>query len=80
MNIGIDFDGVLFDTETTFRALSQIENLKLGGKVVDLEQLRLQKRYNWSKQQINEFMSKNMLQVHNNAPLMPYAKQFIKTL
>ena len=80
MNIGVDFDGVLFDTESMFRALSQIENVKIGGKVVDSEQLRLQKRYNWTKQQIDEFMSKNMLKVHNKAPIMPYAKQVLKFL
>ena len=47
MNIGIDFDGVLFDTENLFRVLSQIENAKKGGKILDSEQLMLQKRYDW---------------------------------
>ncbi len=80
MNIGVDLDGVVFDTESLFRVISQIENVKLGRNIVDKEQLRLQKRYDWSQKQIDDFMSKNMLKVYKIAPIMPYSKQIIMAL
>ena len=80
MNIAIDFDGVLFDTESMFRALSQIYNLKIGGQIVDSEKLRFQDRYNWTWEQCKQFMSECMLNIHKKAPVMPYAKNVIQAL
>lgn len=80
MNIAIDFDGVLFDTESMFRALSQVYNLKIGGKIVDSEKLRFQDRYDWTLEQCKRFMSECMLDIHKNAPVMPYAKNVIQAL
>ena len=45
MNIGIDFDGVLFDTESIYRALSQIHNLKIKGNMIQPEKIRFQERF-----------------------------------
>ena len=80
MNIAIDFDGVLFDTESMFRALSQIYNLKIGGQVVDSEKLRFQDRYNWTWEQCEQFIGEYMLDIQRDAPVMPYAKSVIKAL
>ena len=80
MNIGVDFDGVLFDTETMFRAISQIENVKLGRKIVDFEQLMLQKRYDWSKEEIDGFIKKYMFKIHEKSCVMPLAKEVLSVL
>lgn len=80
MNIGIDFDGVLFDTESMFRAMSQIYNLKFGGKVVDIEQLRFQDRFEWTNSQIKTFMNDNLLDIQLRSGVMPCAKQVLKLL
>ncbi len=80
MNIGIDFDGVLFDTESAFRAMSQMYNLKLGGEIVDMEKLRFQERYNWTWEQCKQFMSDCMLDIHKKAQIMPCAKAVINAL
>lgn len=43
MNIGVDFDGVLFDTEGIYRTLSQIYNLKIGGRMIEPEKYGFKK-------------------------------------
>ena len=80
MNIGVDLDGVLFDSESMFRSLSQIYNLKIGGKVIDSEKLRFQDRYNWTWEQCKDFINEYMIDIHKQAPVMPYAKNIIKAL
>jgi uncharacterized HAD superfamily protein len=80
MNIGVDFDGVVFDTESVFRVLSQIENFKIGGKVLDLELLRFQDRYNWTTEQLERFADKYVLEVHKTAQVMPYAREVLNAL
>lgn len=80
MNIGIDFDGVLFDTESMFRTMSQIYNLKFGGQIVDAEKIRFQDRYNWTWEQCEQFIKDCMLDIHKTAPIMFYAKDVIKAL
>ena len=80
MNIAVDFDGVLFDTESMFRAMSQIYNLKIGGNVVDMEKLRFQDRYNWSWEQCTQFIKDCMLDIHKTAQIMPYAKDVLNAL
>lgn len=75
MNIGIDFDGVLFDTETMFRAYSEIYNLQInGGEMIAPEELKLQKRYNWTQKQISKFFNKYLVEIQETAPVMPCAK------
>ena len=57
MNIGVDFDGVLFDTESIYRALSQIHNLKIKGNMIEPEKIRFQERFDWSIQQNQHFIN-----------------------
>ena len=81
MNIGIDLDGVVFDTETMFRASAHIYNLKINGKdMVEPERLRFQDRYNWTDEQLNKYFNENMLDIEKHAQVMPYAKQIIKAM
>lgn len=80
MNIGIDFDGVLFDTEGIYRSLSQVYNLRYGGKMIEPEKIRFQERFNWSDRQKAEFITSVILDVQRSGSVMPLAKQIIKAL
>jgi len=80
MNIGIDFDGVLFDTESIYRSLSQVYNVKYGGKMIKPEKIRFQERFNWSNEQITEFITRVILDVQRVGAVMPLAKQVVKAL
>lgn len=80
MNIGIDFDGVLFDTECIYRTLSQIYNLKIGGRMIEPEKIRFQERFNWTDEQNKKFIDTIILDVQKAGALMPYARQVISAL
>lgn len=78
MNIGIDFDGVVFDSEKMFRAYAQIFNLKIDGNdELDKGELKAQKRYNWNAENFEKFLDECLLDVLKNAPVMPCAKKVI---
>ncbi len=81
MNIGIDLDGVLFDTESILKCHAEFYDLSIGGQgVVDKSELHCQRRYCWTKSQEREFLEKYLLATEKTAPLQPYAKQVLKTL
>ena len=50
MNIGIDIDGVLLDSEKVFRTAAELYNtIKLGNRAIQsYEEPRLQEKYNWT--------------------------------
>ena len=53
MRIGIDLDGVVIDSETTFRTYEEIfaiEDLN-NRKIIDFEEPKYQTRYEWSKEE-----------------------------
>jgi len=61
MRIGIDLDGVVIDSETSFRTYEEIfaiENLN-GDKIVDREEPKFQSRYNWTKEQEDAIYKKD---------------------
>ena len=71
MRIGIDLDGVVFDSETTFRVYEEIFDISKGqNKLIDRSEPKYQSRYNWSLDEQNEF-SKCYLEVSQNSPIMP---------
>ena len=72
MKIGIDLDGVVLDTETTFRTYEEIydiETLK-GNNLINREEPKYQQRYNWTKEQENDFKEKYFLQISRETNLM----------
>lgn len=72
MKIGIDLDGVVIDSETTFRTYEEIfdiDTLK-GNNLVDKEEPKFQARYNWSKEQEKEFIEKYFLKISKESNLM----------
>jgi len=55
--LGIDLDGVVIDSETTFRTYEEIfdiDTLK-GNNLINKEEPKFQSRYNWTEDQEKEF-------------------------
>lgn len=72
MRIGIDLDGVVIDTETTFRVYEEIFDIDIlkGNHLIDIEEPKFQARYNWTKDQQDEFIKKYFLEVSRESPIM----------
>lgn len=73
MKIGIDLDGVVFDSETIFRVYEEIfaiENLN-NRPIINLEEPKYQGRYNWSNEEQNEFNKQYLLKGAIESNLMP---------
>lgn len=73
MKIGIDLDGVIFDSETIFRVYEEIfaiENLN-NRPIINLEEPKYQGRYSWSNEEQNEFNKQYLLKGAIESNLMP---------
>lgn len=72
MKIGIDLDGVVIDSETTFRTYEEIydiEDLK-ANNLIDREEPKFQERYNWTKEQGKGFIDKYFSIISKQSTLM----------
>lgn len=82
MRIGIDLDGVIFDSEKEFRVYQELydmQELKRNSKVNERE-VRHQKRYDWSEQEFMNFLNKYYEPVVQEANYMPGAMLVLKML
>lgn len=72
MKIGIDLDGVVIDSETTFRTYEEIFDLdKLNGNnLINREEPKFQARYNWKDEEQKEFINSYFMAVSKESPLM----------
>ena len=72
MKIGIDLDGVVFDSETTFRTYEEIFDIDVlhGNNLVDKEEPKYQGRYNWTEDQEKQFINDYFLKVSKETTLM----------
>lgn len=72
MKIGIDLDGVVIDSETTFRTYEEIFDINTlkGNNLINREEPKFQQRYNWTNEQEKEFINKYFLQVSRESNLM----------
>ena len=72
MKIGIDLDGVVIDSETTFRTYEEIFDIDIlkGKNLINREEPKFQARYNWNKEQSEEFMKRYLLQITKECNLM----------
>lgn len=81
MNIGIDIDGVILDTENWFRSWSHIFDMKIGGKgIVSPNEVKVKERMKWSDEDFATFIKEYMYDSMENAPLMPCCKYVIDQL
>lgn len=72
MKIGIDLDGVVIDSEATFRTYEEIfdiDTLK-GNNLINKEEPKFQARYHWTEEQKQEFIEKYFLTVSKESNLM----------
>ena len=82
MKIGIDLDGVVFDTEKDFRVYSEIYDiveLKRNSKINEKE-LTFQKRFKWSESEIEDFFQKYHKKILEESNYMPGAQSVLKML
>ena len=72
MKIGIDLDGVVIDSETTFRTYEEIFDIDVlkGNNLINKEEPKFQARYNWTNEQEKEFIEKYFLKVSKESNLM----------
>lgn len=68
----IDLDGVVFDSETTFRTYEEIFDVDVlkENNLVDREEPKFQARYNWTKEQEQEFINTYFMTVSRDSNLM----------
>ncbi len=72
MRIGIDLDGVVIDSETTFRTYEEIFSIQEieNDRIIDREEPKFQSRYDWTKEQEDKFIQKYLLKAANESNLM----------
>lgn len=72
MKIGIDLDGVVIDSETTFRTYEEIYDIDVlkGKHLINKEEPKFQSRYNWTEDQEKEFIERYFLTVSKESNLM----------
>lgn len=71
MIIGIDLDGVIFDSENTFRTYEEIFDIENNiNKLVDRSEPYFQGRYDWTDEQKQNFINKYFMQVSKESPIM----------
>lgn len=72
MKIGIDLDGVVFDSETTFRTYDEIYDIDFlkGNNLIDRAEPKFQTRYNWTNEEEQDFIKKYFLQISRESNLM----------
>ncbi len=81
MNIGIDLDGVVFDTENYYKAYADLYNYEHGNlPFLDRYNPRVQNRYDWTEEMRTDFLNKYLLFAHETAPILPCAKIVIQQL
>lgn len=81
MNIAVDLDGVLFDTENWFRAYGSIFNLKVdGGKQTNKKGFWVEDCFNWDKETMRKYVDECSASIEKNAPLMPFAREVLLAL
>ena len=82
MKIGIDLDGVVFDSEKEFRVYSELYDmleLKRNSKK-DNRELKFQDRFDWTEKEIEDFLEKYHRKIVVESNFMPGAKDVLNLL
>lgn len=82
MNIGIDLDGVVYNSIQYSEALAELYDIKyLNGKgIVNNDSNILAERYGWDLEFVKEYKKKFFPLIFKNVNLMPLAKEVIDML
>ena len=82
MKIGIDLDGVIFDTEKEFKTYAEIYDfvdLKQNKRLDNME-FRFQDRFAWSQDELNGFLKRYHKQIIQEVNYLPGVKRVLKKL
>ena len=82
MKIGIDLDGVIFDSEKEFRVYSELYDmidLKQNSKL-DNKELKFQDRFKWTTKETEGFLNKYHKQIIVESTYMPGVKRILNLL
>lgn len=80
MNIGVDLDGVVYQTEKMWRDYAEKYNKLIGGTLIDDSEARVDARYDWTKEQFDNFVQNLSIEILAKAPIYPNAKEVISKL
>lgn len=82
MKIGVDLDGVIFDSEKMFRVEAELyDSIEFNqNSIIDNRIVKFQDRYKWTAEQQTEFMQKYQTKITEEAPFMPGAKKVLNML
>ena len=82
MKIGVDLDGVIFDSENLYRVYAELyDMLELNrNSLLENREVRIQERFNWSQEEIDKFFDKYQKEILTDAPFMPGAIKVLKML
>ena len=82
MKIGIDLDGVVFDSEKEYRVYTELYDMKDLNKNTkrDNREIRFQERFNWTKEETDGFIKKYHKKIVTESNFMPGAKTVLKLL
>ena len=82
MKIGIDLDGVIFDSEKMFRVEAELYDLFVlkQNSIIDNREVKFQDRYNWTQEQKTDFMKNYQTKIIEEAPFMPGTKKVLNML
>lgn len=82
MKIGIDVDGVIIDYERvvkTYAELYDLLELKKDG-AINKDEPYFQKRYDWTQEQIDDFIKKYLMPLTFESRILPGVKDVINLL
>lgn len=81
LNIGIDLDGVIYNSELWLQAFAEIFDFENNGKgVVDSTENSIDKRFGWDAERTRNFRLKYLPLQMQECSLMPYAKETLQKL
>lgn len=82
MNIGIDIDGVILDSEKVFRTVADLYNtIELNDRAIRAyDEPRVQEKYNWTDEEIQEFADKYFIECSKISNFMPCVKEVLNML
>lgn len=80
MRIGIDLDGVIFNSELMFATGAEIFDCKIlkRNSIIKKDELKVQTKYNWSSEELQDYLDRYLLK--KDFDIIPGAKEVINYL